>query len=104
MSISGISSVSSAVPALPVLPAVSSASPAGAASSGFRNVIVGAVQNLDDVQSRADVLAQQAATGELRDVHDYMLAATEASVATELTVAVRNKALEAFQSIMSMPL
>jgi flagellar hook-basal body complex protein FliE len=32
-----------------------------------------------------------------------MIAATEASLATELTVAVRNKAVEAFNSIMSMP-
>ena len=32
-----------------------------------------------------------------------MIAATEASLATELTVAVRNKAVEAFNSIMHMP-
>jgi flagellar hook-basal body complex protein FliE len=31
-----------------------------------------------------------------------MIAATQASLATELTVAVRNKAVEAFNSIMSM--
>ena len=44
----------------------------------------------------------QAATGDLTDVHDYMIAATQASLATELTVAVRNKAVEAFTDIMRM--
>ena len=32
------------------------------------------------------------------------IAATEASLATELTVAVRNKAVEAFNQIMNLPL
>ena len=48
--------------------------------------------------------AVQAATGDLTDVHDYVIAATQAQVATELTTTVRNKALEAFNDIMRMPL
>ena len=60
------------------------------------------LQKLQDVQNVADDLAVQAATGTLTDVHDYMIAATQASLATSLTVAVRNKALDAFNEIMRM--
>ena len=41
-------------------------------------------------------------TRALGAIHDYTIAATETSVATQLTVAVRNKAVEAFQEIMRM--
>ena len=42
------------------------------------------------------------ATGDLASVSDYMIAATEAQLATEVTVAVRNRAIESFNEIMRM--
>jgi flagellar hook-basal body complex protein FliE len=73
-----------------------------APSGDFGKTVVDALQNLENVQSNADGLAVKASTGNLNDVHSYMIAATEASVQTELTVAVRNKAVEAFNEIMRM--
>jgi flagellar hook-basal body complex protein FliE len=72
------------------------------AEGDFGNVVVNALENLEAMQDRADGLAVQAASGDLTDVHDYMIAATEASLATEYTVAVRNRAVEAFNEIMRM--
>jgi flagellar hook-basal body complex protein FliE len=60
------------------------------------------IDNLQGLHDRADQLAVQAATGDLQAIHDYTIIATEAKVSTQLTTAVRNKALEAFQSIMHM--
>jgi flagellar hook-basal body complex protein FliE len=54
------------------------------------------------MHDKTDNLAVQAATGDLGAIHQYTLAATEMSVATQLTVAVRNKAVEAFNEIMRM--
>ncbi|WP_433050934.1 flagellar hook-basal body complex protein FliE [Dactylosporangium sp. CS-033363] len=78
----------------------SSADPA--AGMNFGNMVAQGLQKLQDAQNTADNLAVEAATGRLTDVHDYIIAATEANLATSLTVAVRNKALDAFNEIMRM--
>lgn len=77
---------------------------AGAPNAGteFAGKVVGAMEHLDAMQGAADTLAEQAATGDLNAVQDYMIASTEAQLATQLTVAVRNRALEAFNEIMRM--
>ncbi len=93
-----------ALPALPTLASVEGSVVPGSAPDGqkFSQMVVDAMENLEGLQATSDQLAQQATTGDLGDVHDYMIASTEATVATELTVAVRNKAVEAFNSIMQM--
>lgn len=73
-----------------------------AADGGFAGQISDALASVQRSHEVADGLAQQAATGDLSDIHDYMIASTQAQLATDLTVAVRNKALESFQSIMQM--
>jgi flagellar hook-basal body complex protein FliE len=73
-------------------------------SGDFGNMVLDGLERLEGVQDRADSLAVQAATGTLSNIHDYTMAATEASVTTQLTVAVRNKAVEAFNDIMRMPI
>jgi flagellar hook-basal body complex protein FliE len=83
----------------PVVPAAPSGS-----GDGFATALTGALDELGSLQTSKDQLAVQAATGDLRDVHDYMIAAQEASVATEMVVTLKNKAVEAFTEIMRMPI
>jgi flagellar hook-basal body complex protein FliE len=64
--------------------------------------VVNALQGMQDTQNNANNLAVQAATGDLTDIHNYTIAATEASLQTELTVAVRDRAVSAFNQIMAM--
>jgi flagellar hook-basal body complex protein FliE len=75
-----------------------------AESSGFAKVLASSVDSVQAMQDKTGSLAVQAATGDLRDVHDFTIASTESGLAVEMLVAVRNKAVEAFTEIMRMPL
>lgn len=68
----------------------------------FAAMLSNGLQKVEATQDRADALAVQAATGQLADVHEYMIAANEAQLTTQLTAAVRNKAIEAFNEIMRL--
>src|SRR3954468_3373984 len=74
----------------------------GAQGGGFNDTFTGALDKLNGMENKADDLGVQTATGQLTDVHDFMIASTQAQIATELTVAVRNKAVDAFTEIMRM--
>src|SRR4051794_7778206 len=63
------------------------ATPPATGSGGFGDVVVKALDGLQATQNNADGLAVKAATGDLTDVHNYTIAASEASLATDLTVA-----------------
>ncbi|GAA0243465.1 flagellar hook-basal body complex protein FliE [Cryptosporangium japonicum] len=84
------------------LPAASNPDETSDSAKGFAAQLADSLQNLQTLQTRKDELAVKAATGSLTDVHDYTIAATEAALATQLTVAVRDKAVAAFQEIMRM--
>jgi flagellar hook-basal body complex protein FliE len=81
--------------------AVAQTSAAG--DGGFASVLVSSLEELQATQSTSDGLAVQASTGDLRDVHDYMIAANETKLATEMAVTIKNKAVEAFNEILRMP-
>jgi flagellar hook-basal body complex protein FliE len=68
----------------------------------FGNLVLDGLDRLEGVQKQSESLAVKAATGDLQSIHDYTIAATQAEVTTQLTVAVRNKAVEAFTEIMRM--
>jgi flagellar hook-basal body complex protein FliE len=107
MTVSPIGAMMSAATAAPIGAQPGATAAAGtadtsAASGNFGNVVVNALQGVQDTQDTANNLAVQAATGDLTDVHNYTIAATEASLQTQLTVAVRDRAVEAFNQIMAM--
>jgi flagellar hook-basal body complex protein FliE len=79
---------------------------AGAPTSGadFAGALGNSISSLEGLDQNASTLAVQAATGNLTDVQDYVMAANQAQLAADLTTTVRNKAVDAFNEIMRMPL
>ncbi|MCC2307270.1 flagellar hook-basal body complex protein FliE [Cellulomonas chengniuliangii] len=102
MSIPAIGGVTSVAPTA-YLSALTGADTAAPASDGsaFASVL-GSIDSLQGLQATSNELAVRAVTGDLDDVHDYTVAAAEASLTLELTAALRNKAVDAFTEIMRM--
>lgn len=92
-----------------VIPSVSSIKPVTQPTalekttpSGSSNSFLKGLENVQNSLDTADNLAGQLANGTLTDVHTYTVAATKAELAVQMTVAIRDKALEAYQEIMRM--
>lgn len=104
MSVPGIESIGFTPYVPPQVATPPAGGPQASAATGpsFGDLVLDGLDRLEGVQDRSDQLAVQAATGDLQSIHDYTIAATEAAVTTQVTVAVRNKAVEAFTEIMRM--
>ena len=81
-----------------VPPTVTSPTPGGTQASGFAE----SLKSVSSLTNDADSLAAGVATGNLTDVHAFTAAAAKAQIGVELTVALRNRAVEAYQEIMRM--
>jgi flagellar hook-basal body complex protein FliE len=73
-----------------------------APNQDFAGLLSRGLESVQASQAKADDLAVQVANGSLQDPAQYTMAANEASLGLQLTLAVRNKAVEAFQEIMRM--
>jgi flagellar hook-basal body complex protein FliE len=103
-----LNAISAAVPALTnmagsamPLAAPSSAGPA-ASPAPFSDLMTDAVSQVSQLQDQAATAVTGLMSGTGVDVHQAMIATQKASMAFELTLAVRNKAVQAYQSVIGM--
>ena len=85
-------------------PLTRAAEPSRSSGTEFASSLTSALDDLDAAHRTTDELSRAAATGDLQSVEDLMIASTETQLATQLTVAVRNRAIESFNEIMRMQL
>ena len=81
---------------------LSSAAAQGDAGTPFSNLFSDAVGQVNALESQARSAATGLMTGAGVDVHQAMIATQKAQMAFELTLSVRNKAVQAYQSVMGM--
>jgi flagellar hook-basal body complex protein FliE len=74
----------------------------GSAPMPFADLMTDAVGEVNRLQDTAKAAVKGLMTGTGVDVHEAMIATQKASMAFELSLAVRNKAVQAYQSVMSM--
>ncbi|GIF11050.1 flagellar hook-basal body complex protein FliE [Actinoplanes teichomyceticus] len=96
--ISGISGMSGISDELDFTEAAKTPSP----NTDFARMLSKGLESVQDAQDKASDLAVQVANGTLQDPAQYTMAANEASLGLQMTLAIRNKAVEAFQEIMRM--
>ncbi len=78
------------------------AATSGTSGTDFAGILSKGLESVQAAQTKSADLAVQVANGTLADPAQYTMAATEASLGLQLTMAIRNKAVEAFQEIMRM--
>ena len=102
--ISGLSGISgvSAVSGLTGVAETTGTQATSGPNTDFAGMLSAGLESVQASQSKSADLATQVANGTLSDPAQYTMAATEASLGLQLTMAIRNKAVEAFQEIMRM--
>lgn len=98
MQTAALSSLSSAAAAVNA-PA---AEPGSAAAAPFGDLLRSAVAGVDGLEQQASSAVEGMLQGTGVDIHDAMIATQKADMAFELALAVRNKAVAAYQQVMSM--
>lgn len=97
----GAGSTSSSIGLRAPLP---SSSDPGSASAGspFSDLLTDAVHQVSGLEQQAQTAVEGLMTGSGVDVHRAMIATEKADMAFELALAVRNKAVQAYQQVMGM--
>lgn len=87
--------------AAPIAP-IAAPGASGPAAPGFGDALGSGLQQVSSAEHRADALMTDVATGGSASVHDMMIATTEAGLATDVLVQVRDRALEAYHEVMRL--
>jgi flagellar hook-basal body complex protein FliE len=75
----------------------------GTDGKNFSDHLTESLKEVNKMQTNADEMAQNISTGRTENLHETMLAITQADLSFNLMVQVRNKVLEAYQDVMRMP-
>jgi flagellar hook-basal body complex protein FliE len=82
--------------------AASTAKAAEAGSGAFQEVFGQAIEKTMQAQNAADSEIKKFLVGDGEDLHSVMIAQQKADLAFQMTLAIRNKLVDAYQEVMRM--
>ncbi len=74
-----------------------------APSKSFGEVLSKSMEEVNQLQEKADKAIEELATGETKDIAQAMIAVEKANISFKLMTQVRNKIVEAYEEVMRMP-
>ena len=69
-------------------------------TGGFGELLQSSLERVNQLQSEADRAAENLTVGGQADIHSTMIAVEKASIALELALQIRNKLLNAYETLM----
>jgi flagellar hook-basal body complex protein FliE len=97
-----ISGVASAIASSAGTAAGINSTPKSTGAAPFSDLLTDSIGEVNSLQDQAATAVKGLMTGSGVDVHQAMIATEKASMAFEMALAVRNKAVQAYQQVMSM--
>lgn len=70
--------------------------------TSFMDHLQAGISEVNQMQKTSDKMAMEVASGKSENLHETMIAATQAEIGFNLMVQLRNRALEAYQEVMRM--
>lgn len=76
----------------------------GADKANFTDLFNNFLNSVNDLQFDSAKAQELLASGDAADLHQVMIAAEEAGIAMDLLLEIRNKLVDAYKTIMQMPM
>ncbi|MFA9446412.1 flagellar hook-basal body complex protein FliE [Egicoccus sp. AB-alg6-2] len=94
--------ISSPLPIAPLPPTGGAGAAGAAAAPGFGEALGKGLQQVSSLEHKADALVEDIASGGPTRIHEVMAATSQAGLAVDMLVQVRDRALEAYQEVMRL--
>jgi flagellar hook-basal body complex protein FliE len=72
-------------------------------AEGFGNMLTESLSKVNAMDEQKSAMIEEFASGKTQNVHELMISMQKASVAMQMTSAVRGKVIQAYQELMRMP-
>lgn len=69
---------------------------------GFETVLKGFINEVNDLQLNSHDKMQKLASGEIQNIHEVMIAATEADTSFKIMMDMRNRLMKAYDEMLKM--